>query len=302
METAVTGSATVEYAALGAASIAEAFRITASRAPATTSRSAPRAMSSRSPGASCASASTRSPAGLAKLGLKRGDTIALMLSNRPEFHLCDLAAMMLGATPFSIYNTYTPEQIEYLVGDADAKVLICEQQYLPQVLEARKELPELEHVIVVDGDAPVGTLALADVEGSNPDFDVEASVAQIQPTDVLTLIYTSGTTGPPKGVQLDPPQPVRGGRGHRGPDRLPARRPRDLVAAERAHRRAQRPPLPADRLRAADHLLRGSAASALLPAGSAPELVLRGAAHLGEAEGGARDDGRRPARGAARAR
>jgi long-chain acyl-CoA synthetase len=48
--------------------------------------------------------------GLAKLGLKRGDTVALMLSNRPEFHLCDLAAMMLGATPFSIYNTYTPSR------------------------------------------------------------------------------------------------------------------------------------------------------------------------------------------------
>ncbi len=140
--------------------------------------------------------------GLAKLGVKRGETVALMLSNRPEFHLCDLAAMMLGATPFSIYNTYSPEQIRYLLGDAEAKVLICEQQYLPQVLQAREGVPELEHVIVIDGEAPEGTLALADVEGSNPDFDVEASVAQLQGSDVLTLIYTSGTTGPPKGVQL----------------------------------------------------------------------------------------------------
>src|SRR5665213_1492026 len=45
--------------------------------------------------------------GLAELGVKRGDTLALMLSNRPEFHICDLAGMMLGAAPFSIYNTYT---------------------------------------------------------------------------------------------------------------------------------------------------------------------------------------------------
>jgi long-chain acyl-CoA synthetase len=140
--------------------------------------------------------------GLAKLGVKRGETVALMLSNRPEFHLCDLAAMMLGATPFSIYNTYSPEQIRYLLTDAEAKVLICEQQYLPQVLEARAGVPGLEHVIVIDGEAPPGTLALADVEGSNPDFDVDASVAQLQGSDVLTLIYTSGTTGPPKGVQL----------------------------------------------------------------------------------------------------
>ncbi len=140
--------------------------------------------------------------GLDGLGLKRGDTLALMLSNRPEFHLCDLAGMMLGATPFSIYNTYTAEQIEYLVKDAGARILICEQAYLPQVLQARTNLPDLEHVIVVDGESPAGTLALSAVEGSNPDFDVESRVAELQGTDLLTLIYTSGTTGPPKGVQL----------------------------------------------------------------------------------------------------
>ena len=140
--------------------------------------------------------------GLAALGVGRGDTVALMLSNCPEFHLCDLAAMMLGAAPFSIYNTYTPEQISYLVSDAQAKVLICEQQYLPRVIEAREGLQKLAHVIVVDGQAPSGTIALSEVEGSDPAFDVEASVALIQPHDVLTLIYTSGTTGPPKGVQL----------------------------------------------------------------------------------------------------
>jgi long-chain acyl-CoA synthetase len=140
--------------------------------------------------------------GLDALGVRRGETVALMLSNRPEFHLCDLAAMMLGATPFSIYNTYSPEQIGYLLSDAEAKTVICEQQYLAQVLEAKAAAPALENVIVIDGDAPQGTLALADVEGSNPGFDVEASVAKLQGSDVLTLIYTSGTTGPPKGVQL----------------------------------------------------------------------------------------------------
>ena len=140
--------------------------------------------------------------GLDRLGLKRGDTLALMLGNRPEFHICDLAGMMLGATPFSIYNTYTAEQIRYLVTDAGSRILICEQQYLPRVLEAREGLPDLEHVIVVDGEAPEGTLALSEVEGSNPGFDVESRVAELQGNDLLTLIYTSGTTGPPKGVQL----------------------------------------------------------------------------------------------------
>ncbi|HWJ51481.1 MAG TPA: AMP-dependent synthetase/ligase [Solirubrobacteraceae bacterium] len=200
MEAAVTESGTRELAA-SAPTIAAAFRITAA------GRADEVAIRTKGDEFSITWGELRDrvdalAGSLAELGLGHGDTLALMLSNRPEFHLCDLAGMMLGAAPFSIYNTYTAEQIQYLVQDADARMLICEQQYLPQVLEARRDLPNLEHVIVIDGEAPEGTLSLADVEAMDTSFDVEASVAQIKPTDVLTLIYTSGTTGPPKGVQL----------------------------------------------------------------------------------------------------
>src|SRR5437764_5515855 len=140
--------------------------------------------------------------GLAKLGLKPGDTVAIMLSNRPEFHIVDLAAAMLGATPFSIYQTYPPDEIEYLIGDAGSRVAIVEQGRLPAMLEVRRRAPSLEHVIVVDGEASDGTVSLAEIEGSNAEFDVAAAASQIQPDDVVTLIYTSGTTGKPKGVQL----------------------------------------------------------------------------------------------------
>jgi long-subunit acyl-CoA synthetase (AMP-forming) len=140
--------------------------------------------------------------GLAKLGVASGDTVAIMLGNRPEFHIVDLAAVTVGATPFSIYVTYPAQEIEYLITDSGAKVAIVEQAFLPVVLEARKNLPALEHLIVVDGEAPAGTISLAEVEGSNPDFDAAAAAACVAPGDVLTLIYTSGTTGPPKGVQL----------------------------------------------------------------------------------------------------
>ena len=92
------------------------------------------------------------------------------------------------------------------------------------MLEARKELPGLEHVIVVDGDAPEGTIALAEVEGSNPDFDAAAAAAERQPDDVLTLIYTSGTTGPPKGVQLSHHNIMFAARRDRGDHRPRARR------------------------------------------------------------------------------
>ena len=201
MDTAVTGVRSSQGTGVGAATLAEAFRMTVA------ARADEVAIRTRGDAFTITWGELRKrvdalAGGLAGLGLERGETLALMLSNRPEFHLCDLAGVMLGAAPFSIYNTYTPEQIQYLVADAEAKVLICEQQYLDRVLEARRNLPGLEHVIVIDGEAPEGTLALSDVEGANPDFDVDASVAQIQPNDVLTLIYTSGTTGPPKGVQL----------------------------------------------------------------------------------------------------
>ena len=143
---------------------------------------------------------TRWP-GLAKLGVRRGDTVAIMLGNRPEFHVADLAVVTLGATPFSIYTTYPAEEIEYLITDAGSRVAIVEQAFLDVILTARQKLPQLEHLIVVDGQAPADTLPLAEVEGSDPDFD-PASLDPPQPDDVLTLIYTSGTTGPPKGVQL----------------------------------------------------------------------------------------------------
>jgi len=138
--------------------------------------------------------------GLAGLGVGKGDTVAIMFNNRPEFIPCDLGAVALGAVPFSIYQTSTPEQIAYSVADAGAKVGIVETAFLDQFQAARKDLPQLEHLIVVDGDG--GTATLEEIESANPDFDAPAAAADVGLDDLLTLIYTSGTTGPPKGVQL----------------------------------------------------------------------------------------------------
>jgi long-subunit acyl-CoA synthetase (AMP-forming) len=141
--------------------------------------------------------------GLAALGVKRGDTVALMLTNRPEFHFADAAVMHLGATPFSIYNTYTPEQIAHLLTDAASSVAITEQALAGNILAARDEVSSLEHVVVVDGEPPEEAMSLDDlIAGRADDFDFEATWKAVQPDDVLTLIYTSGTTGPPKGVQI----------------------------------------------------------------------------------------------------
>jgi long-chain acyl-CoA synthetase len=123
--------------------------------------------------------------GLHALGLRRGDTLALMLSNRPEFHLLDAAAMHLGAIPFSIYNTSSPEQAEFVIRDSGTKIAAVEPSFRDRV--------DTQHVIEVD--------LLDELEG-DADFDFDAAWRAVEPDDLLTLIYTSGTTGDPKGVQL----------------------------------------------------------------------------------------------------
>ena len=126
----------------------------------------------------------RVAAGLHALGLRRGDTLALMLTNRPEFHVVDAAAMHLGAVPFSIYNTSSPEQVEFLLRDSGARIAVIEEAFRDRV--------DTEQVISVEelDSLPEGSL----------DFD--AAWEAVRPQDLLTLIYTSGTTGDPKGVQL----------------------------------------------------------------------------------------------------
>ena len=179
-------------AGLDASTLAEAFQITAAAHP---DRTALRlkgdefAISWRE----YADKVRRVAAGLAGLGLQRGDTMALMLTNRPDFHWFDAAAMHLGATPFSVYNTYSAEQIQYQLQDAEARILVTEKAFVDRV----GELKGIEHLIVVDDEDGL------DVESHPAEgFDFEAAWRAVEPSDILTLIYTSGTTGPPKGVQL----------------------------------------------------------------------------------------------------
>jgi long-subunit acyl-CoA synthetase (AMP-forming) len=124
---------------------------------------------------------------LAGLGVGRGDTVALMMTNRPEFNVVDTAVLHLGATPYSIYNTSSPEQVAYVVGNARTRVAVVEDQFRPLLPEG------LEHVLDV-----TGVQDLPQAEG----FDFEASWRGVGPDDVATLIYTSGTTGAPKGVEI----------------------------------------------------------------------------------------------------
>ena len=143
----------------------------------------------------------RIAAGLAGLGVGPGDTVALMMTNRTEFHLADTAAMHLGAAAFSVYNTLAPEQISHVLGNAGCRVVVCEEQFAARLFEASRGTA-VEQVVCVGGQ-PAGTLTLeAVVAAGDPGFGFEDCWRAVAPGDLLTLIYTSGTTGPPKGVEI----------------------------------------------------------------------------------------------------
>jgi len=142
------------------------------------------------------------------LGVRRGDTVAMMLVNRPEFHLVDTAALHLGATPFSIYNSNSPEQIEYLFANAGNKVVVTEPQFV-----ARLNAAGASCVVSVEDCADA--LSLTALEAAAAPIDVAALAAAVQPDDVATLIYTSGTTGPPKGVECTHEQLLASAEGFR---------------------------------------------------------------------------------------
>src|SRR4051794_27967703 len=140
----------------------------------------------------------RVAAGLHAIGVRRGDTVALMLTNRPEFAVVDMAAMHLGAAPFSVYNTSSPEQVAYLFGNAGNRGAVCEEMTLDQVLGSGVPL---DAVVVVDADR-LGTMSVDAREAAgDPDFDIDAAWRAVEPDGLATLISTSGPAGPPKGVQ-----------------------------------------------------------------------------------------------------
>jgi long-subunit acyl-CoA synthetase (AMP-forming) len=144
----------------------------------------------------------RVASGLAGLGVGRATRVMLLMRNRPEFHFADVATLLNGGTPISIYNSSSPDQIRFLAGHAHAEVVIVEEgEFLDRLLEARADLPMLRQVVVI-GDACEGTVPWSEVLAAEPvDLDTAARVAR--PDDLVTVIYTSGTTGQPKGVMLD---------------------------------------------------------------------------------------------------
>lgn len=147
--------------------------------------------------------------GLAALGVRQGDTVAVMLPNSPEFHIVDMAVLHLGATPFSIYLTSAPDQISYLFDNAGNSVVVADSAFL-DVLQ-RTAAPAVRHIVVtnpggtstVHDNGPATITPLDELRSRRPaGFDFEKTWRSVRADDLATLIYTSGTTGDPKGVEL----------------------------------------------------------------------------------------------------
>ena len=147
--------------------------------------------------------------GLRGLGIERGDRVAILSENRPEWLYADLATLCAAALDVPVYTSLTPTQILYLLNDSRSKaIFVSNETQAAKVAEIRAQAPSLRHVIRMDDVAGAGTLTLAEVRdrgGKALSADraaVKTRASSWQPNEVATIIYTSGTTGEPKGVML----------------------------------------------------------------------------------------------------
>lgn len=149
--------------------------------------------------------------GLLELGLGAGEFVAILASNRPEYYVADIAILHCGGVPVSIYNTLSPDQIEYIVNHCGATYFLAENPaVLARLQGIRAQLTGVRKVILMEGAEMVAedpwVISLDSVieagRKSSRAEELESRSKAVRPEDLATLIYTSGTTGPPKGVMI----------------------------------------------------------------------------------------------------
>lgn len=141
-------------------------------------------------------------AGMYNLGLQKGDKIAMVSANRPEWHIADLAILQGGMINVPLYPTITVEEYAYILNHSESKLIFVEnEELLHKVLEAQKQVPSLKHIYTFNQIA--GHKHWKELLTDEIDEDrIKQVMDSIDEHDLATIIYTSGTTGKPKGVML----------------------------------------------------------------------------------------------------
>jgi len=138
---------------------------------------------------------------LAKLGVKKGDRVALYMTNRPEYVISVYGIARLGAVFTPMNPTYKEGEIEHQLNDAEASVLVVQESLYPLVRTTRPQLPSLQEIIMVGQRAEAGTHLFRDlIRQSSPKHPPPLTLNWVE--DLVALPYSSGTTGLPKGVML----------------------------------------------------------------------------------------------------
>jgi long-chain acyl-CoA synthetase len=141
---------------------------------------------------------------LASSGVGKGDRVAILSENRPEWTITDLAALSLGAVTVPIYSTQTPDQTSFILKDSGAKVIaVSTKSQLEKVLAIERH--QVERIFVMDAVETAHADQMQELMLQGPkevDSEFEARSQTINPDDLATIIYTSGTTGVAKGVML----------------------------------------------------------------------------------------------------
>jgi crotonobetaine/carnitine-CoA ligase len=147
-----------------------------------------------------AEAAARVATALRELGVRQGDTVAVMMANRPEFLYAWFGILKLGAIEVPIHSAARGPGIAHVIETTGARVLVVEEAFVPHVEEYLADLPTIEHVIVAGDARPLAkpTHSLADLMANAP----AATTVEVEPRDPASILFTGGTTGPPKGVVL----------------------------------------------------------------------------------------------------
>lgn len=138
-------------------------------------------------------------------GIERGDRVAILSENRPEWPIADFATLAIGACVVPIYATLTADQCLYVLQHSGAKAIFCSTPAQVEKIEAIRAETQLEHIVLMEGQRPVGVHGMGEIMASGPnerDPDFDAMAHSVTATDLCTIIYTSGTTGTPKGAML----------------------------------------------------------------------------------------------------